>query len=115
MILPLYAALPPGFHFFFRRILIFLGEQIKIFEPTPARTRKLVIATNIAETSLTVNGIVYVIDPGYVKQKIFNPRTGKKTRGNFVEKNRNGIARSRSNFKSRGATARRSRRAYKGR
>ena len=50
--------------------------QIKIFEPTPAGSRKVVLATNIAETSLTINGIVYVIDPGFSKQKSFTPRTG---------------------------------------
>jgi len=35
-----------------------------------------VLATNIAETSLTIDNIVYVIDPGYAKQNNFNPRTG---------------------------------------
>ncbi|KAI0526702.1 P-loop containing nucleoside triphosphate hydrolase protein [Xylaria bambusicola] len=48
----------------------------KIFEPTPANARKVVLATNIAETSLTIDGITYVIDPGYVKENIYNPATG---------------------------------------
>ena len=37
---------------------------------------QVVIATNIAETSLTIDGIYYVVDPGFVKQKIYNPKTG---------------------------------------
>ncbi|KAL2630690.1 hypothetical protein R1flu_015376 [Riccia fluitans] len=50
--------------------------QAKIFEETPEGARKVVLATNIAETSLTIDGIKYVIDPGFVKQKSYNPRTG---------------------------------------
>lgn len=50
--------------------------QSKIFEPTPDGARKVVLATNIAETSLTIDGITYVIDPGYVKENIYNPATG---------------------------------------
>lgn len=36
----------------------------------------MVVATNIAETSLTIDGIIYVIDPGFCKQKSYNARTG---------------------------------------
>lgn len=36
----------------------------------------MVVATNIAETSLTIDGIIYVLDPGFCKQKSYNPRTG---------------------------------------
>lgn len=36
----------------------------------------MVVATNIAETSLTIEGIIYVLDPGFCKQKSYNPRTG---------------------------------------
>lgn len=50
--------------------------QSKIFESTPVGARKIVLATNIAETSLTVDGIKYVVDTGLVKQKSYNPRTG---------------------------------------
>jgi len=63
IILPVYSALPSEM-------------QTKIFEPTPPGSRKVVIATNIAETSLTIDGIYYVIDPGFVKQKVYNSKTG---------------------------------------
>jgi pre-mRNA-splicing factor ATP-dependent RNA helicase DHX16 len=62
MILPIYSTLPPE-------------EQNKIYSPTPTGSRKVVIATNIAETSITIDGIVYVIDSGLCKQKFFNPET----------------------------------------
>lgn len=47
--------------------------QAKIFEPTPENARKVVLATNIAETSVTIDGIVYVVDSGYVKENVFTP------------------------------------------
>jgi HrpA-like RNA helicase len=50
--------------------------QRRIFCPAPAGTRKVVVSTDIASTSLTIDGIVYVVDSGFVKQKMFNPRTG---------------------------------------
>lgn len=50
--------------------------QSKVFESTPLNSRKVVLATNIAETSITIDGIVYVIDPGFEKQNIFNPKSG---------------------------------------
>jgi ATP-dependent RNA helicase DDX35 len=51
-----------------------VSEQMKIFENTPSGCRKVVVSTNIAETSLTIDGIVYVIDCGFEKQKSYDPR-----------------------------------------
>lgn len=63
IVAPIYANLPADM-------------QAKIFEPTPEGSRKVVLATNIAETSITIEGVVYVIDPGFVKQNSYNPKTG---------------------------------------
>nr|XP_023907476.1 probable pre-mRNA-splicing factor ATP-dependent RNA helicase DEAH9 [Quercus suber] len=49
------------------------AEQELIFTPTPRGKRKVVISTNIAETSLTLEGIVYVVDSGFSKQRYYNP------------------------------------------
>ncbi len=61
IILPVYGALPSEM-------------QSRIFEPAPPGSRKCIIATNIAEASLTIDGIYYVIDPGFCKQKVFNSK-----------------------------------------
>ncbi|KIJ94146.1 hypothetical protein K443DRAFT_125337 [Laccaria amethystina LaAM-08-1] len=57
------------------------SQQQRIFDAPPAARspggppgRKVVVSTNIAETSLTIDGIVYVVDPGFSKQKVYNPR-----------------------------------------
>lgn len=62
LICPIYANLPTDL-------------QQKIFDPTPPKVRKVVLATNIAETSLTIDNISYVIDPGYVKENRYTPAT----------------------------------------
>lgn len=47
--------------------------QRSIFDPVPKNVRKVIVATNIAETSLTIDGIRFVIDCGFTKQKVYNP------------------------------------------
>ena len=64
--LPLYAGLPTE-------------QQMYIFEPAPENTRKVIISTNIAEASVTIDGIVYVVDSGYAKLRAYNPKTGIET------------------------------------
>ena len=63
LVLPLFAALPQA-------------AQQRVFMPTPPRTRKIILATNIAETSVTVPGVRYVIDCGKAKMKHFRTRLG---------------------------------------
>jgi ATP-dependent RNA helicase DHX8/PRP22 len=63
IILPVYSSLPSEM-------------QSKIFDPAPPGSRKVVIATNIAETSITIDGIYYVVDPGFVKQNSYDPKLG---------------------------------------
>jgi pre-mRNA-splicing factor ATP-dependent RNA helicase DHX38/PRP16 len=62
-VLPIYSQLPSDM-------------QAKIFQKAPGGMRKCIVATNIAETSLTVDGIFFVVDPGYCKLKVFNPKIG---------------------------------------
>lgn len=63
LILPVYSQLPTEM-------------QSRIFDPAPPGTRKVVIATNIAETSITIDEIYYVVDPGFVKQNAYDPKLG---------------------------------------
>ncbi|OLL24695.1 Pre-mRNA-splicing factor ATP-dependent RNA helicase prp22 [Neolecta irregularis DAH-3] len=63
IILPVYSSLPSEM-------------QTRIFDPAPPGSRKVVIATNIAETSITIDGIYYVIDPGFVKQMAYDSKLG---------------------------------------
>jgi ATP-dependent RNA helicase DHX8/PRP22 len=63
LILPMYAALPPE-------------AQAAVFLPAPPGTRKVVLATNVAETSITIPGVRYVVDCGMVKARAFAPRLG---------------------------------------
>lgn len=65
-VLPIYSQMPADL-------------QAKIFERAAPGVRKVIVATNIAETSLTVDGIMYVVDGGYSKLKVYNPRMGMDT------------------------------------
>lgn len=66
MALPLYAGLTTE-------------QQLYVFEPAQENTRKVIISTNIAEASVTIDGIVYVVDCGFVKLRAFNPKIGIET------------------------------------
>ena len=63
LVLPMYSQLPADM-------------QSKIFEAAPKGVRKCIVSTNVAETSLTVDGIRYVIDSGFCKLKVYNPKIG---------------------------------------
>jgi len=65
-ILPLYAALPPA-------------QQLRVFQPAPEGSRLIVLATNVAETSLTIPGVRYVFDCGRAKEKRYDMSTGVQT------------------------------------
>ena len=63
MVLPMYSQLPADM-------------QSKIFDKAEQGVRKVIVSTNVAETSLTVDGIYYVIDSGFIKLKVYNPKIG---------------------------------------
>jgi ATP-dependent RNA helicase DDX35 len=54
-------------------------QQMYVFEPAAEDTRKVIVSTNIAEASVTIDGIVFVIDCGFVKLRAYNPITGIET------------------------------------
>ena len=63
LIYPLYAALPPE-------------QQLAVFTPTPPDSRKVILSTNIAESSVTIQGIKYVVDSGMIKIRVSQTTTG---------------------------------------
>ena len=79
-VLPIYSQLPADL-------------QARIFERARGGARKCIVATNIAETSLTVDGVRYVVDPGYCKLKVYNPRLGMDTLQVFPISRQNAVQR----------------------
>lgn len=63
LVLPLHGELQPE-------------EQDRVFDPTPAGLRKIVVSTNVAETSITIDGIRIVIDTGTARVSEYEPSTG---------------------------------------
>lgn len=63
LVCPIFAAMPRE-------------QQMKVFEPAPPGVRKVILATNIAETSITINGVRFVVDTGLVKQRSFVAQSG---------------------------------------
>ncbi|RLN87385.1 hypothetical protein BBJ28_00021469 [Nothophytophthora sp. Chile5] len=63
LVCPIFAAMPRE-------------QQMKVFEPAPSGVRKVILATNIAETSITINGVRFVVDTGLVKQRSFVAKSG---------------------------------------
>lgn len=61
-VLPMYAALPAK-------------DQYRVFETFPRSVRKVVVSTNVAETSVTIPGICFVVDCGFVKMRFYSPKT----------------------------------------
>ena len=51
-------------------------EQMRIFDSLEPGVRKIILATNIAETSITINNIKYVVDSGFCKLRNYNPKSG---------------------------------------
>ncbi|CAI6342234.1 unnamed protein product [Periconia digitata] len=62
-LLPLYAGLPTD-------------QQLYVFQKAPENTRKVIVSTNIAEASVTIDGIIYVVDSGYVKLRAYDATVG---------------------------------------
>ncbi len=53
-----------------------MAKQQRAIAPAPAGQRKVVLSTNVAETSLTIEGIAAVVDSGLVREALFDPGTG---------------------------------------